>query len=201
MAGEVPEGKRSTRERLLRAAGELFYREGTVAVGVDKVCAQAQVSKRSMYQLFATKDELVAASLRQSGEALMAQYLPGLDGVDPADATSPRERILSVFSWLDQAAGTTVFAGCPFVNAAIELKDAEHPAALVAREFKHQLTGFFEQQAEALGATDPGLLAQQLTIVFDGFGARKVVTGEALSGLAVATATVFLDDAARRVPA
>jgi AcrR family transcriptional regulator len=179
----------STRERLLQAASELFYREGT-AVGVDRVCQQAQVSKRSLYQLFATKDELVAASLRESGQQLVAQYLPG-----PDDTRSPRERILSVFEWLEQASSTEVFAGCPFVNAATELKDAEHPGTIVAREYKQQLTDFFEREAVALGVADPELLAQQLTVAFDGCGARVVVTGQSLNRLAVTTAGTLVNAA------
>jgi AcrR family transcriptional regulator len=176
-----------TRERLLQAASELFYREGTVAVGVDRICQQAQVSKRSMYQLFATKDDLVAAALRQSGDALEPMYLP-VDG----DPRSPRERILGVFDWLDQRSRTPDYSGCPFVNTAVELKDADHPGSVVARDYKQRLTDFFEREAEAAGAADPGLLAQQLTVVFDGCGSRVVVTGRPLNGLATTTAEALL---------
>jgi AcrR family transcriptional regulator len=183
-------GRPSTRDRLLQAASELFYREGTVAVGVDRICQQAQVSKRSMYQLFATKDELVAAALQVTGEAIAPRYLPA-----EGDPRSPRDRILSVFEWLDQSSGTPEYGGCPFVNTATELKDADHPATVVAREYKRQLTDVFEREARAAGAADPALLAQQLTIVFDGCGSRVVVTGQALNGLAVATATVLIDSA------
>ncbi len=98
-------GKAPTRERLVRAASELFYREGTVAVGVDRICQQAQVSKRSMYQLFATKDDLVAAALTATGESLVPRYLPPDSG-----SLTPRQRILSVFEWLDAAAGTPGYA-------------------------------------------------------------------------------------------
>jgi AcrR family transcriptional regulator len=185
-----PAPKLSTRERLLQAASELFYREGTVAVGVDRVCQQAQVSKRSLYQLFATKDELVAASLRQSGERLLTEYLPG-----PGERRSARERILGVFEWLEQASATELFVGCPFVNAVTELKDADHPASIVAQEYKQRLTDFFEREAQALGVPDPGLLAQQLTVTFDGCAARVVVAGRPLNGLAVATAISLIDGA------
>ena len=176
-----------TRDRLLDAAGELFYREGTVAVGVDRVCQQAKVSKRSLYQLFGTKDELVAAALRRFGDSLLPLYLP------PAgDSRSPRERIVAVFDWLDQASASPGFAGCPFVNTAVELKDGDHPGTGVARAYKQRLTDFFESEAAAAGAADPALLAQQLTIAFDGSGARAVVTGRPLAGLAAATATALL---------
>jgi len=173
---------------LLQAASELFYAEGTVAVGVDRICQRAQVSKRSLYHLFATKDDLVAAALRVTGESLMPRYLP-IDG----DPRSPQERILSVFAWLDSASTASDFGGCPFVNAATELKDPDHPGAIVAREYKQRLTEFFEREARAAGAQDPVVLAQQLTIIFDGCGSRVVVTGQPLNGLAVATAGTILN--------
>jgi len=179
-----------TRERLIRAASALFYQEGTVAVGVDRICQQAQVSKKSMYQLFSTKDELIVAALQATAEQTLPQYL----GVEE-DPRPARERMLDLFAWLDQVSSRPDYAGCPFVNTATELKDGEHPAAVAARGYKQQLTDFFEAQAEAAGAAVPGLLAQMLTVAFDGCGARVVVTGEPLNGLAVATATALIDSA------
>jgi AcrR family transcriptional regulator len=188
----TPAPKLPTRERLLAAAGELFYREGTVAVGVDKICQQAQVSKRSMYQLFSTKEELIATSLQLTGEHLLQQYIPPEDDKRPS-----REKILGVFEWLEREASAAAFAGCPFVNAATELKDPGHPGSIVARHFKQRLTDFFAQQAAVAGVADPELLAQQLTVVFDGCGSRVVVAGRTLDGLAVTTAATLLDAAPR----
>ncbi len=66
------------------------------------------------------------------------------------------------------------------------------PGSVVARTYKQRLTDFFEREARAAGAPDPALLAQQLTIVFDGCGSRVVVTGQPLNGLALATATAMI---------
>lgn len=65
----------STRDRLLDAAAELFYREG-VGVGVEALCRVAGVSKRSMYQLFDSKDAVLAASLERGAPAYQAFLLP-----------------------------------------------------------------------------------------------------------------------------
>jgi hypothetical protein len=78
---------------------------------------------------------------------------------------------------------------------AIELKNAAHPGSVVARRFKQELTDFFESEAAAAGARDPELLAQQLTIVFDGASARAVVRAQALAGVGVTTAAALLDAA------
>ena len=185
----TPDAPASTRDRLLDAAAELFYREG-VGVGVEALCRSAGVSKRSMYQLFDSKDEVMAASLERSALAYQAALQPCAD-----DGRSPRGRILHAFERLEEAAAAPDFRGCPFVAAAVEVKSPEHPASLVARRSKDALTAFFQQEAERGGAADPALLARQLTVVFDGAGARAVVQAQGLDGLAVAMAGALLDGA------
>lgn len=180
------------RERLLRAAAELFYAEGAAAVGVERLCQAAGVSKRSMYQLFATKDDVIAESLRVHGPAAVARYFPGAGEDMP-----PRERILYVFARLEEQAGTESFHGCPFVNTAIELHDPGHPAATVALSFKADLEVYFLTHAKALGVADPEFLAAQLTMLFDGSAVRAVMRDAPLGGLALRAATHLVDSAAR----
>ncbi|MDR8412826.1 TetR/AcrR family transcriptional regulator [Nonomuraea sp. 3-1Str] len=188
-AAATPAPRASTRDRLLDAAAELFYREG-VGVGIETLCRTAGVSKRSMYQLFAGKDEVVAASLERAAPAYEAYLLP-----PAADGRPPRARIMHVFERLEEAAAAPDFRGCPLVSAAVEVKSPEHPASVVARRRKDALTAFFQQEAERGGAEDPALLARQLTVVFDGSSARAVVQACGLDGLAVATASALLDGA------
>src|ERR1700754_4690845 len=51
------------RDRILTAATDLFYRCGINATGIAEVAGNAGVSKRTLYQLFPSKDLLVAAYL------------------------------------------------------------------------------------------------------------------------------------------
>ena len=53
------------RDRLLAAADRLFYREGVLAVGIDRVLAEADAAKASLYQHFDRKDQLVASYLER----------------------------------------------------------------------------------------------------------------------------------------
>jgi AcrR family transcriptional regulator len=55
--------KPSPRERLLQAAGELFYAEGVQSVGIDRVIERAGVAKASLYSTFGSKEQLVCAYL------------------------------------------------------------------------------------------------------------------------------------------
>src|SRR2546423_14645376 len=154
--------KASPRERLLEAAATLTYQAG-VGIGIDALCKAAGVSKRSMYQLFESKDELLAASLEQRAAAYVATLLPAAD-----DDRSSRERIRHVFAQVESQAGAPEFHGCRYLAVQIELKDQSHPASRVAHRVKENLTGFFRAEAEQGGASDPGLLARQLSLVFDG---------------------------------
>src|ERR1700742_3968767 len=76
---------RGARERILKASRELFREQGINSTGMDQLCAEAEVSKRTLYQHFAGKDELVAEHLRRFDPDVMPQVF------DSTDLT-PRER-------------------------------------------------------------------------------------------------------------
>lgn len=179
----------SPRQRLLDAAAGLFYRQGIGAVGVDLVSKAAGVSKRTLYQQFGSKDQLIAESLDAQGMAILGMYLPAADHDGP-----PRQQILAVFDGLDHWTATDAFRGCPFVNTATELTDPGHPARRVARDYKMRLRDYFVRQAERGGATDPQRLADQLIVVFDGIIVQAVM-GTALHAGAARTAVAALLDA------
>ncbi|AVV45905.1 TetR family transcriptional regulator [Streptomyces sp. P3] len=186
------DAKPSPRERLLEAAATLTYRDG-VGIGVDALCKAAGVSKRSMYQLFESKDELLAASLEERASAYAATLLPTAD-----DNRSPRERIMHVFDQLVTQAGEPDFQGCRYLAVQIELKNQGHPASRVAHRIKENLTAFFRSEAERGGASDPDLLARQLILVFDGASARAGIGADTPTGLVAPTVAALLDAADMR---
>src|ERR1700689_5665679 len=92
-------GGRGARERILTAATTLFWREGIHATGVERLTEHAHVSKRTFYQHFSSKNELVEEYLRRLHQA---GGLPSEQAIDAADG-SPRARILALF---DSAPGS-----------------------------------------------------------------------------------------------
>jgi AcrR family transcriptional regulator len=178
-----------SRQRLLDAAAELFYRQGIGAVGVDLVSKAAGVSKRTLYQQFGSKDQLVAQSLDAHGMAVLGLYLPA--GGD--DGVSPRQQILAIFDALGRWTASDEFRGCPFVNTATELADSGHPARRVARDYKLRLRDYFAGQAERGHATDPQRLADQLIVVFDGAIVQAVMDTGRDADAARSAAAALLD--------
>src|ERR1043165_5391856 len=100
------------RERLLAAAQELFYQEGINTVGIDRVIEHAGVAKASLYDCFGSKDELIRAYLRRRGELRQARMDERM-----AKYEAPKDKILSIFDLLGEAASQPGYRGCAFVRA------------------------------------------------------------------------------------
>ena len=176
------------RQRLLDAAADLFYRQGITAVGVDLVSKAAGVSKRTLYQQFGSKDQLVAQSLDTHGAAILRAYMPAAGGDAP-----PRQQILAVFDALRGWTATDTYRGCPFVNTATELADPGRVARQVARDYKLRLREYFAGQAERGHADDPQRLADQLVIIFDGAIVQAVMGTGRHADAALTAAAALLD--------
>ena len=172
----------SPAERILAAADRLFYLHGIRAVGVDAVAAEAGVSKRTLYNYYATKDDLIAAYL-------VARF----QQVAPSDAPA-REQLLGYFDHLERRFASADYRGCPYVNAVAELCDPKHPATGIALQFKEQRRQWMRALLERLGANDPEALATQLQLLVEGATAANLVRGDpALARAARKAAEVLID--------
>ena len=152
------------RERILRAADELFYSRGIRNVGIDEVIAHADVAKATLYKHFESKDLLVLECLRRRSVEARRRFLESIE----QRATTPVERVLAIFDRLEATCGKTDFRGCAFVNAVVELADPNHPAHQVAVEHKHALQDYLRQQAAEAGVQDPDDVASTLALLYDG---------------------------------
>jgi AcrR family transcriptional regulator len=161
---DPPTVRRSPRERLLEAAGELFYAEGVQSVGIDRVIERAGVAKASLYSTFGSKEQLVKAYLEERHARILGRLRAAVDAVDPAD---PVARILAVF---DAQAGlfrARDYHGCAFTAAAAEApRDGRVIEA--ARGYRREIRELFTELARGAGVPDPALLASQLQLIYDG---------------------------------
>jgi AcrR family transcriptional regulator len=152
------------RERLLAAAGDLFYRQGIRSVGVDEIVAEANVAKMSLYRSFASKDELAAAYLMERD----GRYWRWWDGIVAKHPGDPRRQINALFRSLAERTTHPEWRGCPFTNAATEFPEPDHPARKIAEANKRELQRRLRALAEAAGASRPAALADQLVLLFEG---------------------------------
>jgi AcrR family transcriptional regulator len=178
----------SARERLLAAAGELFYDEGVHTVGIDRVIERAGVAKASLYNSFGSKDELVRAYLEGRHARITARITRYLERY-----SDPRDRLLGVFEAQGELFAEPTFRGCAFVSAS-----AESPGEAVSRateDYRGWVRGLLTGLAREIGVPDPERLGRQLHMIYDGASLSARDHDPAVSATARAAAEALLDAA------
>ena len=169
---------RGARERILSASQQLFRNQGINCTGMDQLCAVAGVSKRTLYQHFAGKDELIAEYLRRFDPGILPEVFDRTD-------LAPRERLLAIFDIHSPL--------CPFIGASVEIQDPGHPARVLARDYKKGFAARLTDTAREAGATNPEELGEQLALLLDGASARSRVLNTETLATAAAVAAVLVD--------
>jgi AcrR family transcriptional regulator len=166
-----PPARRSsaqTRDHILQVAGDLFYWEGIRATGIDRVASQADVAPTTLYRLFASKDDLVAAYV----ERCSMKYRALLSAASSLAAGTPRDRILAVIDAFEDEVLSGACRGCPFLMVIAEFPDPQSAAHVNAVAHKAWLRELFlvlvDELALSTGLSDSALLADRLMIVSEG---------------------------------
>ena len=170
----------TVRERLLRAADELFYRDGIHVVGIDRILAHAGVAKASLYDNFKNKDELVRAYLEERAAWLQKRIEDRI-----AERTEPRDRIIAVFDeFADRAAADGSYYGCPFIRACAEGGDEPSAAREVSSAHRRWQRDLFTRLAKEGGAQNADDLSRRLCLIYDGATIAVAMDGEPAAAFA-----------------
>jgi AcrR family transcriptional regulator len=161
-----------TRERLVRAAYEVFLQQGFNAVGIDTIIRKVGVTKTTFYNHFESKDDLVAAVLRWRN----AQWPRQLRRVIEERAiTDPAERILALLEYRDDIWELPKGAIGPFTRAACEYPSGEGPVRRAITEYRETVQREFLALAEGTGARDPEALKREIKLLMAGVAGLHLV--------------------------
>jgi AcrR family transcriptional regulator len=160
--GHAESPRLSARERLLDAAGELFYEHGVQSVGIEKVIERAGVAKASLYSNFKGKDDLVRAYLLERQVARQARAERVMGRYD-----NPRDKMLAIYEGLAEAFSEPTYKGCAFMRAAAQISP-ESRAREVVDSSRTWTLELFTGLAREAGCTAPEALAGQLVLLYDG---------------------------------
>ena len=167
----------SARDRLLNAAAVLFYDNGIAGTGIDAIVRRAGVAKKSLYNNFASKSDLVSQYLAARHAEWLDLYRARLD-----HAATPCDRVLAVFdAYRDHAehAYEQGFRGCGLLNAAAELTAGDEGRQAVRRH-KEEVEALLLAPLAELLPQDPGRAgrtARQLAFLLEGAMARAGLEG------------------------
>ena len=126
----------SARERILQTAHTLFYREGIRATGVDRVIAEAGVTKVTFYRHFPAKNDLVQAFLALRHEYWMHWFTDAL----ARQAARGRGGVQAVGEAMAEWFAQGDFRGCAFINAMVELGGSQPEVAAAAQAHKQAMS-------------------------------------------------------------
>jgi AcrR family transcriptional regulator len=154
----------SPRARILAAARDLFYRHGIRAVGVDAIAEAANTNKMTLYRHFGSKDELIAAYLRE----LAKEGDDVWEALTTAHPGDPRGQLEAWLQYVEQILSSLGERGCALANAAVELREENHPARQIIEDYKmrkrERLVGLFRDA----GYARPDQLADEVFLLFEG---------------------------------
>src|SRR5918992_4898728 len=149
----APQRPSSGRERILETAYELFSRQGTRAVGVDRIVAASGAAKTTLYRNFSSKNALIMAFLERREERWTRGWL---QAEVTRRGTTPAERLLAIFDVFEEWFAREDFEGCSFINVMLELADAADPVRQASVRHLSAIRDFVAGLAGQAGVEDPG---------------------------------------------
>ena len=165
--------KKTAATRVFEAARDLFYHRGIRAVGVDEIVCKAGVTKPSLYRAFASKDDLIAACLEESGREARA----ALKAVFEQVGDQPRDQLRAMVRHFAAKIAAPDFRGCPMSNTAVEIPEPGHPGRAVLESCKADLRETIVEITRQLDIERPEELADGLVLIIEGGMAAHHIFG------------------------
>ncbi|MGX1772700.1 TetR/AcrR family transcriptional regulator [Nocardia brasiliensis] len=167
---------RGARQRILNAAAQLFYENGIHATGIARLVEVADVSTRTFYQHFPSKQSLVEAYLAEFDRAVTAHIEQHLAGV-----TRGRDQLIAMFTMLAEdpltPSARALERGCPFHNAAVEAAGDMPGIAELVHRYKNGVTQRLTDIAAEADAPHPEALGRRLALLIEGATAMSTSLG------------------------
>lgn len=155
----------STRENLVRTAHDLFYVEGFLAIGLDRILREVGVTKTTFYNHFESKDDLILAVLDWHDAWWKGAFS---DMLRRHGGDKPRDRLLAIPDMLEELFAPAEFNGCIFINVAVQFPQPSDPAHQAAARHKQAMGEIIRELAAFAGADDPAAVANEVSLVLEG---------------------------------
>src|SRR5258707_14350555 len=162
-AGRAQDTETAPKERILRAARELFYGRGVKAVSVDEIAAAAHTNKMTLYRHFASKELLVAEYLR----SLSHHYDAVLDELARRHPGDPLAQLRAFVRGSGEHLARSENRGCAFANAAVAIPEKDHPARAVIEKHKTHQRAQLARLCREAGYVEPERLSGQIFLILE----------------------------------
>jgi len=163
-----------TRQQIIDAAYTLFYQSGFMRTGVDAIANAAGITKRTLYQHFGSKDELIGAVLEHQHQMALERTRRWADGI----TGKPDQMVMTLFEKLAQWAGGSEWQGSGFTGAAVEFVDQPgHLARKAARRQKEAVENYLVEKFAAQDLDNVEQLVREVLLLVEGCQSLALIHG------------------------
>jgi AcrR family transcriptional regulator len=156
--------KSNARQRIVETAERLFYAEGVRSVGIDRIIAEAEVAKMTLYNHFSSKDDLILSVLQYREEKFGGMFEKWME----RHVKKGMNRLEAFFAALKDWFDSSGFRGCAFINAAVELADARHAASQFSAEHKERFHEMLMEIITETGGRKAASAAPAIALMVEG---------------------------------
>lgn len=150
--------------KLLTAAKRLFCKEGIHATGVARVIKEAGVSRKTLYERYGSKDNLLRAVFEEEAAMWVSWFEQDIARGDGGlDA-----QIDLLFDLLKAWFNSRSFYGCVFINAVAEHEKQDGWIRDVAVNHRDRINGYIEAMLTAENLPAPTQATEKISFIIDG---------------------------------
>lgn len=174
-----------TSQRIARDIERSFAEQGFAEQGVEALRAEADVSLRTLYRYFPSREAMIVGALEYRDRA----YFAWLEGGPESGADHVLHPLRRLGDWLGEVANT----GCLFSNALSEYPESE-PISTVVHSHKERLAAEFLTRLDRVRPNeDNQALAEELFMLHEGMTQNAQLWGrERVARTALRAARVIL---------
>jgi AcrR family transcriptional regulator len=169
----MPRSATQTKQRILDAAYGLFWRQGFLRVSMDQIAERANLTKRTLYQHYRSKDDLIAATLAHSSEL-------AIERLEAFRLPANRNAMIdSLFGQIANWATTPRWSGAGFTRVVVELADLRgHPARALARRHKAAVEAWLAALLMKARVSAPRKRAREVALLMEGAMMLMLIHGD-----------------------
>jgi AcrR family transcriptional regulator len=157
------------KEHLVKTAQSLFYKHGIRSTGIDSVLSESGVAKKTLYNHFKSKDELIIATLQRRDQQFMDMLRMGTQKYTNKQTGDRRLfRVLAFFDALIEWIESESFSGCMFINASAEYPRKADPVHVACTNHKRLVIQYIEELLSCSNFKDSYSIARRMALLADG---------------------------------
>ena len=157
--------------RILATAGDLFYRNGYRATGINEIIERSGVAKATFYANYPSKESLALAYVKAMNEADSRDAVQSL-----RKYKGPFDQLLGLLEFASSWTRERDYRGCTYLNISSEIPDHAHPVRLESRNHYVTLRALIgrlmkelkAERGEAWKGRDAEKLADEYLLIFVG---------------------------------